>query len=157
MSDSSTDKTYIELDALFKRADDVVATSVIGRPRRGSGYIPKVDAKIRLNAEVMAWLKDMGPRHYSRINGLLTALMEIDKAARSRADSASDAAAAGDVASATDAAAGSGSDAVSGVESGPASPSVPDSDTGSEPSAQADSVSQPGSVSSSATADFEQN
>lgn len=82
MPDSSTDKIYIELDALFKRADDVVATSVIGRPRRGSGYIPKVDAKIRLNAEVMAWLKDMGPRHYSRINGLLTALMEIDKGAR---------------------------------------------------------------------------
>ena len=82
MADSSTDKIYIELDALFKRADDVVATSVIGRPRRGSGYIPKVDAKIRLNAEVMAWLKDMGPRHYSRINGLLTALMEIDKGAR---------------------------------------------------------------------------
>ncbi len=82
MPDSSTDKIYIELDALFKRADDVVATSVIGRPRRGSGYIPKVDAKIRLNAEVMAWLKNMGPRHYSRINGLLTALMEIDKGAR---------------------------------------------------------------------------
>lgn len=92
MPDSSTDKIYIELDALFKRADDVVATSVIGRPRRGSGYIPKVDAKIRLNAEVMAWLKDMGPRHYSRINGLLTALMEIDKGARVDAATASDAA-----------------------------------------------------------------
>lgn len=82
MADSSTEKTYIELDALFKRADDVVATSVIGRPRRGSGYVPKVDAKIRLNAEVMAWLRAMGPRHYSRINGLLTALMEEDRKAR---------------------------------------------------------------------------
>jgi len=82
MPDSSTDRNYIELDALFKRAEDVVATSVIGRPRRGSGYIPKVDAKIRLNAEVMAWLKNMGPRHYSRINGLLTALMEADRSAR---------------------------------------------------------------------------
>lgn len=92
MPDSSTDKIYIELDALFKRADDVVATSVIGRPRRGSGYIPKVDAKIRLNAEVMAWLKDMGPRHYSRINGLLTALMEIDKGARADSATSSDAA-----------------------------------------------------------------
>jgi len=82
MADSDTDRKNIELDALFKRADDVVATSVIGRPKRGSGYIPKVDAKIRLNAEVMAWLKDMGPRHYSRINGLLTALMELDKSTR---------------------------------------------------------------------------
>jgi len=82
MADSSTDRKNIELDALFKRADDVVATSVIGRPKRGSGYIPKVDAKIRLNAEVMAWLKEMGPRHYSRINGLLTALMELDKNTR---------------------------------------------------------------------------
>lgn len=82
MSESDTDKKYVELDALFKRADDVVATSVIGRPRRGSGYIPKVDAKIRLNAEVMEWLRAMGPRHYSRINGLLTALMEVEKQAR---------------------------------------------------------------------------
>ena len=69
----------MDLDTLFKRADHIVATSVIGRPKRGSGYIPKIDAKIRLNVEVMDWLKAMGPRHYSRINGLLTALMEVDK------------------------------------------------------------------------------
>ena len=76
---SSVDKISMDLDTLFKRADDIVATSVIGRPKRGSGYIPKIDAKIRLNVEVMDWLKTMGPRHYSRINGLLTALMEVDK------------------------------------------------------------------------------
>ncbi len=80
--DSSTDKISLDLDTLFKRADDIVATSVIGRPKRGSGYIPKIDAKIRLNVEVMDWLKTMGPRHYSRINGLLTALMEADKSRR---------------------------------------------------------------------------
>ena len=79
---SITDKITMDLDTLFKRADDIVATSVIGRPKRGSGYIPKIDAKIRLNVEVMAWLKTMGPRHYSRINGLLTALMEADKSRR---------------------------------------------------------------------------
>ncbi len=80
--DSSTDKITMDLDTLFKRADDIVATSVIGRPKRGSGYVPKIDAKIRLNVEVMDWLKAMGPRHYSRINGLLTALMEADKSRR---------------------------------------------------------------------------
>ncbi len=69
----------IALNDLFERANDVVATSVIGRPRQGSGYIPKIDAKIRLNREVMDWLKSKGPRHYSRINGLLTALMEAEK------------------------------------------------------------------------------
>ena len=69
----------IALDDLFERANDVVATSVIGRPRQGSGYIPKIDAKIRLNREVMDWLKSKGPRHYSRINGLLTALMEAER------------------------------------------------------------------------------
>lgn len=80
--DSSEARIARDLDALFKRADDIVATSVIGRPRRGSGYVPKIDAKIRLNVEVMDWLKAMGPRHYSRINGLLTALMEADKRRR---------------------------------------------------------------------------
>lgn len=96
MSESGTNKKYVELDALFRRADEVVATSVIGRPRRGSGYIPKVDAKIRLNVEVMDWLKAMGPRHYSRINGLLTALMELDKQAHAeRGESGSPAEGAG--------------------------------------------------------------
>ena len=79
MSSEEEKKRTIELEALFERADHVVATSVIGRPRIGSGYVPKVDAKIRLNVEVMNWLKAMGPRHYSRINGLLTALMEADR------------------------------------------------------------------------------
>ena len=79
MSGQNDSKATIELEALFERADHVVATSVIGRPRHGSGYVPKVDAKIRLNVDVMNWLKAMGPRHYSRINGLLTALMEADR------------------------------------------------------------------------------
>ncbi len=79
MSEESELSSVIDLDKLFERADDVVATSVIGRPRRGSGYVPKIDAKIRLNREVMDWLKSMGPRHYSRINGLLTALMEAER------------------------------------------------------------------------------
>ena len=78
MSSQEESNATIDLDALFQRADDVVATSVIGRPRHGSGYVPKIDAKIRLNVEVMNWLKAMGPRHYSRINGILTALMEAD-------------------------------------------------------------------------------
>ncbi|MGQ7845326.1 BrnA antitoxin family protein [Granulosicoccus sp. 3-233] len=121
MPDSSTDKTYIDLEALFKRADDVVATSVIGRPRRGSGYIPKVDAKIRLNAEVMAWLKDMGPRHYSRINGLLTALMEIDKGSRVEATT------------------GSSTAETTGIkQDDPAVDAVDDADTGSSPEAATD-------------------
>ena len=76
---SHNDNEVIALDDLFERANDVVATSVIGRPRQGSGYIPKIDAKIRLNREVMDWLKSKGPRHYSRINGLLTALMEAER------------------------------------------------------------------------------
>lgn len=79
MSIEDESSNTIELQALFERAEHVVATSVIGRPRHGSGYVPKVDAKIRLNVEVMSWLKTMGPRHYSRINGLLTALMEADQ------------------------------------------------------------------------------
>lgn len=73
------EKVFVELEALFRRAEDVVANSVIGRPRNGSGYVPKIDAKIRLNREVMAWLRSMGPRHYSRINGLLMALMEAEQ------------------------------------------------------------------------------
>lgn len=79
MSEESRPSGAIDLDELFERADDVVAKSVIGRPRQGSGYVPKIDAKIRLNREVMDWLKSMGPRHYSRINGLLTALMEAEQ------------------------------------------------------------------------------
>lgn len=82
MPESDTDKAVVDLDMLFKRADDVVSTSVIGRPRQGSGYVPRIDAKIRLNVEVMEWLRAMGPRHYSRINGILTALMEAEKRAR---------------------------------------------------------------------------
>ena len=58
---SNTDKGILDLDTLFKRADDIVATSVIGRPKRGSGYVPKIDAKIRLNVEVMDWLKTKAP------------------------------------------------------------------------------------------------
>lgn len=79
MSEEPRQAGAVDLDAIFERANDVVATSVIGRPRQGSGYIPKIDAKIRLNREVMDWLKSMGPRHYSRINGLLTALMEAER------------------------------------------------------------------------------
>jgi len=79
MCSQDNNKATVELEALFERAEHVVATSVIGRPRRGSGYVPKIDAKIRLTVDVMDWLKAMGPRHYSRINGLLTALMEADR------------------------------------------------------------------------------
>ena len=69
MLENPSENEVIALDDLFERANDVVATSVIGRPRQGSGYVPKIDAKIRLNREVMDWLKSKGPRHYSRING----------------------------------------------------------------------------------------
>jgi len=79
MLENPSENEVIALDDLFERANDVVATSVIGRPRQGSGYVPKIDAKIRLNREVMDWLKSKGPRHYSRINGLLTALMEAER------------------------------------------------------------------------------
>jgi len=52
MLENPSENEVIALDDLFERANDVVATSVIGRPRQGSGYVPKIDAKIRLNREV---------------------------------------------------------------------------------------------------------
>jgi len=69
----------IDLALLFERADNVVSNSVKGRPKIDSEYVPKVNANIRLDQEVVDWLKGMGPQHYSRINGLLTALMEAQE------------------------------------------------------------------------------
>jgi hypothetical protein len=45
MPDSGNHKLVVDLESLFQRADDVVATSVIGRPKHGSGYVPRVNAK----------------------------------------------------------------------------------------------------------------
>ncbi len=69
----------VDLERIFERAEIVVSTSLKGRPRIDSEYVPKVNANIRLSAEVVDWLKSMGPQHFSRINGLLIALMEAEK------------------------------------------------------------------------------
>lgn len=81
MPDQSSGST-LDLDAILHRADMVVSTSVIGRPRIDSEYTPKVTAKVRLDPEVIDWLKAMGPRHFSRVNAILTVLMEAEKEAQ---------------------------------------------------------------------------
>ncbi len=64
---------------LLSEADGITKASVTGRPKAGSNYQPKVDAKIRINIEVLSWLYSMGPRPYSRINAILSVLMHEHK------------------------------------------------------------------------------
>lgn len=64
---------------ILERADEVASTLTHGRPPSNSQYTPKVETKVRLDADVVDWLKALGPRHYSRINGILKAVMEAEK------------------------------------------------------------------------------
>ncbi|MFK7993541.1 MAG: BrnA antitoxin family protein [Granulosicoccus sp.] len=69
----------ITVEDILDRADEIASTPTHGRPSSDSEYKPKIETKVRLDPEVIDWLKTQGPRHYSRINGILKAVMEAEQ------------------------------------------------------------------------------
>jgi uncharacterized protein (DUF4415 family) len=47
---------------------------------------PKVAVSVRLDPPVLDWLKSKGDGHLTRINDILTRLMEAERTSRKRAD-----------------------------------------------------------------------
>jgi len=75
-----------ELDALVRMRDDQIDTSDIpevsdwSRAVVGKFYRPiKEPVTLRIDRDVLAWLKSAGPRYQTRINGLLRAAMAADR------------------------------------------------------------------------------
>ena len=60
-------------------SDEQLAAMVRFRPRR-----PKLAVSVRLDAQVVEWLKSKGKGHLTRINDILTNLMEAEGGARQR-------------------------------------------------------------------------
>ncbi len=58
-------------------SDEQLAAMVRFRPRR-----PKVAVSVRLDAQVVEWLKSKGEGYLTRINDILTNLMEAEGGAR---------------------------------------------------------------------------
>jgi len=67
------------LSELFQRADELASTPERGRPVKGADFNPKVKTNLRIDEDVIEWVKSKGPNHTTRINALLRALMEADE------------------------------------------------------------------------------
>ncbi len=76
---TSIEDTPLNLERLFARAQEIDATSVKGRPPKGSNYHPKIETRIRLPQDVIDWLKAKGPNYHSTATALLTALKEAEE------------------------------------------------------------------------------
>ena len=68
----------LELAALWAKAEAAVVAPALGQPK--PDYVPKVPTTFRLDAENLAWLKEKGPGYQTRVNALLSALREADRA-----------------------------------------------------------------------------
>lgn len=71
---SEKDQTENVLASVFKRAEDLAHANKGGNLPKGT--VKKEQVTVRLDGDVVDWLKSKGPRHNARINGMLRALME---------------------------------------------------------------------------------
>ena len=69
------DNSRIDLEAIPRLTDEQLANMVRLRGARPR----KVAVSVRLDAEVLRWLKSKGGRHLTRINDILTNLMESEQ------------------------------------------------------------------------------
>lgn len=65
------------LALVFKRADELAHANKGGNLPKGTSK--KEQVTVRLDGDVVDWLKSKGPRHNARINGMLRALMEQEE------------------------------------------------------------------------------
>ncbi len=65
------------LASIFRRADELAFANKGGNLPKGTHK--KEQMTVRLDCEVVSWLKSKGPRHNARVNGMLRALMEHDE------------------------------------------------------------------------------
>lgn len=71
----STDDSNINFDDIPELTDEQLAHSVKIRPNRAREFVG-----VRLDWDVLAWLKEFGPGHSTRINQILRAVMEVSNA-----------------------------------------------------------------------------
>lgn len=76
---SKNENRQLDLNQLFARADEIAAATPRGRPSKGSGYKPKVDTNVRLDADVIEWLSERSPEPRRLLSSLMTALKEADR------------------------------------------------------------------------------
>jgi uncharacterized protein (DUF4415 family) len=69
------DDSRINLEDIPRLTDEQLASMVRLREARP----PKVSVSVRIDASVLAWLKSKGAGHLTRINAILTNLMEAEK------------------------------------------------------------------------------
>ena len=72
------DDSRINLEAIPRLTDEQLANMVRLRGARPR----KVAVSVRLDAQVLQWLKSKGGRHLTRINDILTNLMESEQRLR---------------------------------------------------------------------------
>jgi uncharacterized protein (DUF4415 family) len=72
------DDSRINLEDIPRLTDEQLASMVRLRGARPR----KVAVSVRLDAQVLRWLKSKGGRHLTRINDILTNLMESEQRAR---------------------------------------------------------------------------
>lgn len=67
-----------ELRELFERADEIASSTLKGRPRKGHASPEKKTVTVRLEKEVVDWLKEHSPQTSAQVNAFLVALMEAE-------------------------------------------------------------------------------
>lgn len=78
----SSDRSLVfdetSFEEFFEIVEGVVEHTPVGRPKIDADYVPKKSTKVRLDADVINWLRSRGPKHYSRINAILRVLAIMD-------------------------------------------------------------------------------
>jgi uncharacterized protein (DUF4415 family) len=72
---AARDDSHINFEDIPRLTDEQLARMVRLREARS----PKVSVSVRLDAAVLAWLKSKGAGHLTRINDILTNLMEAEQ------------------------------------------------------------------------------
>ena len=72
---AARDDSRINLKDIPRLSDEQLASMVRLREARP----PKVSVSVRIDARVLAWLKSKGAGHLTRINDILTNLMEAER------------------------------------------------------------------------------
>lgn len=79
VSENNLDKQD-HLAQIFKRADEIAASTLKGRPAAGSDHPSRSAVRARIDDDVIDWLKTKNPQYTTQINAYLRALKEADEA-----------------------------------------------------------------------------
>lgn len=65
-------------EEFYEIVESILRDAPKGRPRIDADYVPKTATNVRLDEDVIRWLRSLGPNHFSRINAILRALAVMD-------------------------------------------------------------------------------